>query len=216
MRVLPVRTDEQIAAALSSIVEQLRSDGLIAYPTETVYGIGGAVTERAVERLRALKRREEHKPFLVLVPDPDRAPGVQWTAAARAIAQRFWPGPLTLALPAVPNAFPAGIIAEDGRVALRASPHRVVRAINEEFGPITSTSANAPGTVPARDAAAAIAALEALGADDVLVLDGGELPHSEASTIVAVDDHTARVLRAGVITADDLRNELSGIGIDVG
>jgi L-threonylcarbamoyladenylate synthase len=210
------RTDEEIAAAMPDVLEHLARDGLIAYPTETVYGFGGAVTARAASALRQLKRREPFKPFLLLLSRPDQAPGVQWTTSARAVAARFWPGPLTLALPAVPDAFPEGIISTDGLVALRASPHPVVRAVTAAWrGAITSTSANAPGRLPARSCAQVMSALEELGAEDVMVLDGGELPESASSTIVAVENHTVRVLRPGAIGPDELRNQLSGIGIHV-
>ncbi|HEX6306910.1 MAG TPA: L-threonylcarbamoyladenylate synthase [Longimicrobiales bacterium] len=209
-------TRSEIEVALPAVLEQLRSDGLIAYPTETVYGFGGAVSAGAVRRLRELKRREPHRPFLLLVSTPDQAPGVQWSAASRAVARRFWPGPLTLALHAVPNAFPEGIISPEGTVALRASPHPFVQALTAAWGaPITSTSANTPGLPPARDVEGVVAALDALGAQDVLVLDGGQLPESAASTIIAFDDHSVRVLRAGATSTAELRNELSGIGIHV-
>lgn len=216
MTPLFVRTAAEIAAALPRVLAHLESDRLIAYPTETVYGFGGAITPLAMAALRELKQREAVKPFLLLVYAPDQAPGVQWTEASRAIALRFWPGPLTLALPAERGAFPEGVISRDGTVALRASPHPFVRALTAAWGgPISSTSANAPRTRPARDCPAVLAALQALDAADVLVLDGGELPESASSTILAVEDHTARVLRAGAVATEDLRNQLSGIGIDV-
>lgn len=216
MRTIRVRDSAELEAALPVVLAHLRRDGLIAYPTETVYGFGGAVTARASERLRALKRRDPLKPFLLLVAGPDQAPGVQWTDASRAVARLFWPGPLTLALPAVPDAFPPGIISADGTVALRASPHALVRSLTTALGgPITSTSANAPGRPPARDADTVVAALVELGVEDVLVLDGGRLPDSESSTIVGVDARTVRVLRAGAVGLDDLRNKLSGVGIHV-
>jgi L-threonylcarbamoyladenylate synthase len=210
------RTDAEITAALPRVVSHLESDGLIAYPTETVYGFGGAVTAASAAALRTLKSRELIKPFLLLIAEPDQAPGVQWTAASRAIARLFWPGPLTLALPAEPGTYPEGIISNDGIIALRASPHPFVRAITAAWGgAITSTSANAPGSRPARTGEEVAAALQALDATDVLVIDGGTLPPSQSSTILAVEDHTARVLRPGAISTEDLRNQLSGIGIDV-
>lgn len=216
MTTLPVRTADEIAAALPVVLDHLGRDGLIAYPTETVYGFGGAVTSAAVAALRELKRREPLKSFLLLVDDPAQVPGVHWSNASRAIASRFWPGPLTLALPAEQGTFPEGIISAEGVVALRASPHPFVRALTRAWGgAITSTSANAPGSPPARDAAAVVAALQALDARAVLVLDGGTLPESPSSTILAVEDHTARILRAGAVATEDLRNQLSGIGIDV-
>lgn len=210
------RTDDEIAAALPQLLQHVREHGLIAYPTETVYGFGGAATPQATAALRRLKHRSTAKPFLLLVGGPDQAPGVQWTDASRAIARLFWPGPLTLVLPADPDAFPAGIAAEDGTVALRASPHRFVRTLTRALGgAITSTSANAPGHPPARDADEAQEAVSVLGADNVLIVDGGLLPESRPSTILAVSGDRARVIRSGAIALDVLRNQLSGIGVDV-
>ena len=216
MKRLLVQTSDQIEAALPAILAHLAEDGLIGYPTETVYGFGGGTSHAAAAALRALKSREQLKPFLLLVTSPDQAPGVQWSESARAIAALYWPGPLTIALPARSGAFPEGIIGIDGTVALRASPHPFVRRLLEaRRAPITSTSANAPGTRPARSAEEVIAALDALDARHVLVLDGGTLPESASSTIVAVEDRTARILREGAIPTEQLRHQLSGIGIDV-
>lgn len=216
MTTLPVRTAAEISAALPRVLTHLATDRLLAYPTETVYGFGGAVTVAAAAALRALKRRELARPFLLLVSGPQQAPGVQWTDTSRAVAQRCWPGPLTLALPAGPDGFPEGVVSREGIIALRASPHPLVRALTAAWGgPITSTSANAPGSAPARNADEVHAALNELGARDVLVLDGGTLPQSAPSTILAVEDHTARVLRAGALGVEDLRNQLSGVGVDV-
>jgi L-threonylcarbamoyladenylate synthase len=213
---LDVRTDAGIAAALPQVLQHLAGDGLIAYPTETVYGFGGATTARATAALRHLKRRDPLKPFLLLVSGPDQAPGVQWNAVSRSLAERFWPGPLTLELPAERNAFEEGIAASDGTVALRASPHPFVQAVTAAFtGPITSSSANVPGSPAARDCGSVLEALQALDARNVLVLDGGELPVSDSSTIVAVGGNAVRVVRAGAIAVEDLRVHLSGIGIDV-
>ncbi|MEX0907691.1 MAG: L-threonylcarbamoyladenylate synthase [Gemmatimonadota bacterium] len=217
MNVLPFTTPNEIREALPQVVRHLEADGLLAYPTETVYGFGGAATTRAAAALRRLKQREPGKPFLLLVEGPRQAPGVRWTDAALTLARLFWPGPLTLVLPARPRAFPAGVRAVDGTVALRASPHPAVRAILAAAGaPLTSSSANAPRRPPALDAAGVAAALAALNAVDVLVLDGGRLPPSRPSTIVACTDATVRVLREGAIDRVELLNRLEGTGIHVG
>jgi L-threonylcarbamoyladenylate synthase len=212
---LPVRTPAQVSAALPHVLEHLAADRLIAYPTETVYGFGGAITPAAAQRLRDLKRREAVKPFLLLIHSPEQVAGVQWDETARALAARLWPGPVTLVLAAAADAFPEGIVAADGTVAVRASPHPLVAALTAVAGPITSTSANAPGTSPARAAAEVDRALYSLGAKDVLVLDGGELPESAPSTILAVSDGRARIVRAGAVSGDQLRERLAGTGIDV-
>ena len=216
MRRLPFRTDSERAASLPEVLEHLRQDRIIAYPTETVYGFGGRITAAATARLRELKRREAARPFLLLVHHAGQAPEMQWNDTAHTLARLFWPGPLTIALPAVGGALPVGIVSAAGYVAVRASPHRAPLAIGDALGEgITSTSANAPGEPPARHAAEVTRALEALEAEDVLVLDGGELPPSAPSTVVECGDGRIRLLRAGAITPDALREQLLGSGIDV-
>lgn len=206
MHVLPFRTPAEIAAALPGVVDHLRAGGVIAYPTETVYGFGCVVRPDAVARLIALKRRGEERPFLLLVAGAEQLAMLEWTSAARALAGAFWPGPLTLALAAPAGAFPPGVRSPDGTVAVRASPHSGVQAMLRALGEaITSTSANAPGEAPARDARGVEAALALLDGGDVLVLDGGELPPSAPSTIVDASVSPPRVVRAGAVPIQKLR-----------
>lgn len=206
MHVLPFRTPAEIAAALPGVVDHLRAGGVIAYPTETVYGFGCAVRPDAVARLIALKRRAEERPFLLLVAGAEQLSMLAWTPSARALAAAFWPGPLTLALAAPAGAFPPGVRSPDGTVAVRASPHSGVQALLRALGEaITSTSANAPGEAPARDAPGVEAALALLDGGDVLVLDGGELPPSAPSTIVDASVSPPRVVRAGAVPILKLR-----------
>jgi L-threonylcarbamoyladenylate synthase len=213
---VPFATSSEIEAGLPHALAQLRADGLLAYPTETVYGFGGAASSAAAAALRQLKRREPFKPFLLLVENVDQAPGVQWSPTSRQVAELFWPGPLTLVLRAVAGAFPEGIRADDGTVALRASPHPGAQALVRAWGaPLTSSSANTPGRPPARSAAEVDDALQTLGAGDVLVLDGGVLPRSAPSTIVSCRDGVVRVLRQGAISAAALQRRLQGTGIHV-
>lgn len=215
MTILPFRTEQERRVALPAVVAHLRADRLIAYPTETVYGLGGAAAPAAVAALQDLKGRDPTRPFLLLIRQPDQAPTMQWNDTARLLARHFWPGPLTIAVPAVAG-LPAGIVSEDGLVAVRSSPHEGVQAIVDAFGaPVTSTSANAPGAAPAMSAAGVVAALEALGGRDVLVLDGGALPTSAPSTVVRCDDGRVHVLRAGAITVAELRDRLRESRIDV-
>jgi L-threonylcarbamoyladenylate synthase len=214
--IVPFRSSVDIDAALPRIVDHLRADRLIAYPTETVYGFGGAVTNDAAARLQALKQREAHKPFLLLITDLAQVRGIAWPEAARVLAGHFWPGPLTLAVPAGGRSFPPGVVSPDGMVALRATPHDAMRRLIERLdAPITSSSANAPGQPAARTAAEAAAALRELEATDVLLLDGGELPPSAPSTVVACAGDRVRIVRAGVITREELLQRLPGTGIDV-
>ncbi len=212
-RRIAFRTSAERALHAEAVADHLRAGGLIAYPTETVYGFGCALLPEALARLAAVKAREGVRPFLLLVADPDELPEVTWTEAARRLAAAFWPGPLTLALSVRPGTLPTEVVSPAGTVAVRISPHEAVRAILGALRqPITSTSANLSGAAPAGDANAAAAAAVAAGASDlVLVVDGGPLPPSAPSTLVDCAREPARVLRVGAVTVAALRTVLPEI-----
>jgi L-threonylcarbamoyladenylate synthase len=191
----------------AEIVAHLRGGGLIAYPTETVYGFGCLLRDDALSALARLKGRDEEKPFLLLVRDRADLEGVRWTDSARRLADAFWPGPLTMALAAESGHFPAAVLSRAGAVAVRLSPHAGVQAILESArGLLTSTSANRAGRPPALDADEAASVVEQLGAvERVLVVDGGRLAPSSPSTVVDCSGEPPRVLRAGAITMNALR-----------
>lgn len=215
MEVLPYRTPSEQEAALGHAARHLGEGGLIAYPTETVYGFGGSVAPASLDALVRLKRRDTRRPFLLLVADADLLEGLAWTAAARALASAFWPGPLTLALRAAEGAFPAQVRSPDGTVALRVTGHTGLRRLLRVFErPITSTSANLPGEEPARDADAVRAVVRAAHpAGAMLLLDGGPLPASLPSTIVDCGTDRPRLLREGAITREDLLTVVHDIAI---
>ncbi len=218
-RIIPCRHGLLPVGELREVGRHLRSGGLLAYPTETVYGLGGLVEEDPLRALAALKRRDADKPFLLLLPDPRGAPGLVWNRCARKLAERLWPGPLTLVLPDPGRVFPARVRGGNGGVAVRMSPAPVARQILDEVGaPITSTSANPPGGTPARSGKAAWEAARALDADERLwVVDTDELPPAPASTIVDCTGRDPVVLRAGALDLADLREicPLAGEDADV-
>lgn len=201
MRTLPYAVPGERAAAARSLTAHLRADGIIAYPTETVYGLGCALRPAALERLAAFKG---DRPFLLLVAGPEAVPGLEWSDAALKLAEAFWPGPLTLALTPGTGVFPPQVVGPDGAVAVRVSPHPAVRdLLTAARGPVTSTSANRPGEPPARTAAEAAEAAGSLA--DLLVLDGGALPPALPSTIVRCGPGRVRILREGVIDRETLQ-----------
>lgn len=204
MKRLPFTTPVQVRQALDEIAAHLSDGGLIAYPTETVYGFGGLVRDDALLSLSALKSRDESKPFLVLVRTADDIAGVQWTPSARRLAERFWPGALSIAL-CVDGEFPTRILSDEGTVAIRATPHEGIRTLLERLGePLTSTSANLPRSAPATNADQVEHVLRELEREDVMILDGGELPPSASSTLVDCSTDPPRVLREGAITTEAL------------
>ncbi len=210
----PVLPDE----ARRRVAEHLAAGGVLAYPTETVYGFGAAADGAGVAAVARLKGRDPSKPFLVLLPDPDHARRLAWTVEARELADVFWPGALTLVLADPLEVFPPGIRSPEGTVAVRVSPHPVARALVEAMGgPVISTSVNEPGRPSARSGDEAAAVGRALGAGDgLLVLDAGTLPESAPSTIVDCSRTGARVLREGSVPLGRLRCVLPHVGGPVG
>jgi L-threonylcarbamoyladenylate synthase len=199
-------TPDDVMAAVPQVIEHLKRHGAIAYPTETVYGFGGLVTQPALKRVAQLKSRGENKPFLLLLSNPAQCAGLEWNEDARKLAQQFWPGPLTLALRATSGEFPAQVVSATQTVAVRETPHHGLRSLLDGLGePITSSSANLPRREPAADANAVAEILRELGADDVLLLDGGQLPPASPSTLVDCSVHPVRVLRVGGIPVAKLR-----------
>jgi L-threonylcarbamoyladenylate synthase len=186
------------AAAIALAARALARGELVAFPTETYYGLGAdARSPVALARLLAAKGREAARGISLIV---DGEAGLAEVAArvparARALIAAHWPGPLTLVLPARPEL--AEALRPGGWVAVRVSPHPVAQALVRALGgPVTATSANRAGEPPPTSAAAARAAL----GPDVLVLDGGETPGGPPSTIARVeDDGRVTVLRAGAI-----------------
>lgn len=208
MRKEPVRLDvrEEPKAWLGRAAAHVRAGGLLAYPTETVYGLGGGISEGAVADLRALKSREPTKPFLLLVPSRAAVGELRWTPAAEELARVFWPGALTLVLADPLGIFPPWV-SEPGKraVGVRVSPHPVVVRLVAEVGPLTSTSLNAPGERPAASGAEAVEVVRRLGGRDVLVLDAGRLPPSGPSTVVDCTGEEPVVVREGSISIHRLR-----------
>ena len=213
IHVVPFTSPAQQAAVVDRVAAHLRAGGLIACPTETVYGFGCALQADALDRLAMLKRRTAGKPFLILVREARDVHGIEWSNEALALAAAFWPGPLTLAVRVKPDTFPGRVVSEDGTVAIRATSHHGLRRVLEALnGPITSTSANAPGGRPARSVREVRAVLDEVDAPGLLVLDGGTLPVSRPSTIVDATVRPPRVLRAGAIDPADLAEIVHGIG----
>jgi L-threonylcarbamoyladenylate synthase len=206
---LPFVTDAEVTAALQPTVTHLRAGGLLAYPTETVYGLGSRPHEPDVRALAELKGRAAGKPFLLLVASRAmaEAQGIAFNESANALARAFWPGPLTLVLPGGSGRLPDLLRGPEGGIAVRWTSHphiaRLVVALGE---PLTSTSANLPGAAPSPGAAAILRDFATAVRDGVLlVLDGGVLGNRPPSTVVDCTGRTPRVIRAGAISLAELR-----------
>jgi L-threonylcarbamoyladenylate synthase len=206
-RILRVGSQSIAPDLLGEVVSHLRRGGLVAMPTETVYGFGGTLTEKPLTELQRLKGRGGEKPFLILVPDESSVSELDWNPPARELAQVFWPGALTLVLRDDHGRFPTGVRSPEGTVAVRQTPHPVARRLVEAVGePLVSTSANPAGGRPALSGSEALAAATSVRAGSGLwILDAGTLEPSEPSTIVDCTGSRPTVLRVGSIPVDRLR-----------
>ena len=180
-------------AALAEAAAVLRAGGLVAFPTETVYGLGADATNpKAVERLNQVKGRPPEKPYsLHLASARDVVRFVpEVPPLARRLMERFWPGPLTVVLPG-----------KDGKtVGFRLPDHPVERAFLKACGvPVAAPSANRSGSPPPTDAQEVLAALD--GAVDCL-LDGGPTRFGRESTVVEVVGGRVEIRREGAISKD--------------
>jgi L-threonylcarbamoyladenylate synthase len=212
---LNVRGEAPDPPVLAEVARFLHGGGVIAMPTETVYGFGCALLEGPIQRIQAMKGRSPDRPFLVLVPSRQTVTELAWTPEAEELARVFWPGALTLVLRDTRRAFPPGVRSPRGSVAVRVSPHPVARGLLENLGgPITSTSANPSGDPPALTALEAReAAVAADAGGEVWVLDGGPLEPSLASTIVDFSGPEPFVSRIGAIPPERLRCVLPDIHV---
>lgn len=206
---IPFRTPDEIQRAIPDVVVHLVKNGLIAYPTETVYGFGSTAAAPSVAKLAALKGREPGKPFLLLVSDLGmlRGVGLRLTDTAERLAAAYWPGPLTMVLPGGEGLLPAVLRGPEGGVAVRWTSHTGIAALISSLGsPITSTSANRPRQHPAlsgREVAESFADAEASG--ELMILDAGNLQPSPPSTLVDCTGMRPRVIRVGALSPDRLR-----------
>lgn len=188
----------------------LQRGEVVAFPTDTVYGIGAhAMQPAAVERLYTIKERPRDKAIPLLIPTLDALPAVAASipAAARALAERFWPGALTVVLrraAAVPDAVTAG----GETVAVRVPDHPVTAALLAALdAPLAATSANLSGR-PAPDTAQGV--LDQLAGRIALLIDGGTCPGGVASTVVDLTVSPPRILRHGGIPEAAIQNALGG------
>lgn len=196
------------AKGLGAAAKLLAAGGLVAFPTETVYGLGAdARSDAAVAGIYAAKERPSFNPLIVHVPDVETARRYAvFTPEAEALAARFWPGPLTLVLPLRPDAGISTLVTAGLQsVALRVPAHPVARALLRAFdGPLAAPSANPSGRISPTTAQHVIAGLAGrIGG----VVDGGACGVGVESTIVALLDAPA-MLRAGGLAIEEVEAAL--------
>jgi len=190
---------------ISEAARLLRTGELVAFPTETVYGLGAdATNDRAVAEIFAAKGRPRFNPLIVHVPDAAAARGLaSFDARAERVAERFWPGPLSLVLPRSPKC-PVSLLASAGldTLAIRMPSHPLALALLRETGrPLAAPSANRSGRVSPTTAAHV---LEELGGRIAAILDGGPCSVGIESTVLDLSGPAPALLRPGAVTREEL------------
>jgi L-threonylcarbamoyladenylate synthase len=186
--------------ALRTALDILRHGGLVAFPTDTVYGVGAmAFDPAAVERIYAAKGRDAAKALPILLADQDRLTEVadEIGPDARRLAETFWPGPLTIVVrkrDVVPEA-----VSEGGTIGVRVPAHPVALELLSAGGPLATTSANLSG---APDSMTADEVAAALGDRIDLIVDGGRAPGGKPSTVVDCTVSPPTLLREGPVSMD--------------
>jgi len=194
---------------LADGIAALKTGELVVYPTETLYGIGAdPLSAAALQRLFAVKHREPGNPVGLIASDATTAFffAREIPHAARRLADYFWPGPLTIVVPAREGT-PPELVGDDGGVGVRVSPHPVARALAAGLGrPITATSANPAGMPTVATLAEARATF---GAKVKVYLEGGLLAGAAPSTVVTIDATGWRLIRPGAISERELAAALA-------
>ncbi len=213
MPTLRVDPDAPDPEAIARAADVLQRGGLVAFPTETVYGLGAdALRPEAVARIFAAKGRPSYNPLIVHVADAADARRLarEWPEEAERLAAAFWPGPLTLVLPkaeGVPDEVTAGLPS----VALRVPAHPVARALLRAAGvPVAAPSANRSTEVSPTTAEHVE---RSLGDRVELVLDGGPTPVGIESTVVSLAAGVPTLLRPGTVSVEALRAVLGTVAV---
>ena len=198
-KIIQARNPETISTA-QEIIQQ---GGVIAFPTDTVYGVGvSAFNNQAILKLYDLKKRSKKKAIPILIAEPSE---INHLAALRSpecqrLMDRFWPGPLTLVLQGKDTLPPA--LSPESTVGIRIPASSFTRELLRATGPLAATSANISGKPSARTAADVIEQI-AQGID--LIIDGGKTPSKGSSTVVDCTTERLHILRQGPIPADELK-----------
>jgi L-threonylcarbamoyladenylate synthase len=202
--ILRVDAERPEEAAIARAAEIVRGGGLVAFPTETVYGLGAnALDAEAVARIFAAKGRPATNPLIVHVPETEAARAVvaAWPETAARLAARFWPGPLTLVLPRQ-EAIPAIVTAGGPTVAVRVPAHPVAQALLRAAGvPIAAPSANRSMRLSPTRAAHV---RQDLSGRIALILDGGPTAGGLESTVLDLTTTPPRLLRPGLVTPAEI------------
>ncbi len=204
MKVLKINPDRPEKELIELAVGALRNDGIMVYPTDTLYGLGcNALSGKAIKKVYSAKGRDFNKPLSVAFHSLEQAKDyVQFSPIALKLAKKFLPGPLTIILPKK-HEFPKELNSGMKNVGIRIPDSKIALEIIKEFGyPITATSANISGE---NDPVTAGDVAKQIGDKVDLIVDGGKCKLSKPSTIIDVTNKKIKIIREGVINKSMLK-----------
>lgn len=212
MKIDPSHTD---MAMISEIVRIIKAGGVIAYPTETFYGLGAdGENEQAVEKVFLIKGRDFKNPISLIIGDRKDLTGLvgNITDAAQRLMDEFWPGGITLVFTASPDISPR-LTGGTGKIGIRISSHPIASILAKTFShPITATSANLSGEGECSSAGEVI---QRLGNRIDAVVDGGPTPGKGGTTILDVSVHPPLIIREGIIPTSLIRDTFRRMSITI-
>lgn len=205
-------TSEDIDIVAPIVLESIANNGIIAYPTETVYGLGGGIDSLSLDNLTAYKGRDADKRYLLVISNPEmlKQLHVEIPMEAEILVKAFWPSALTIVFKVQESKrhlIDSRLLGENGGIAVRQTGHKLLRKLIDRIGgPITSTSANSSGQVSARsiDEIQTLPKLDTRG-NPVHLLDGGTLPPSKSSTIVDCSGPNPVLIREGAVALESIK-----------
>lgn len=188
---------------IPEIADQLKKGKTIVYPTETCYGLGcDASNQAAVDKIFEIKKRDKHKPLLVIAHDPAvMMKYVEWNPILDDLAEKYWPGPLTIVARAKENSGLArGVVADDNTIAFRITAHSLATELCEALDkPLVSTSANIASMDNPYDIEHVVDMFKNNETQPDVLIDAGVLPYQTPSTIIKIRNGEVEVIRQGQI-----------------
>lgn len=210
-KILKINPEKPQLELLQIGAEIILKDGVIGYPTETVYGLGAnAFNETAVEKVFQLKGRERNKPILIIASNIEQVKSlvVSFPVKAAALARAFWPGPLTMVLKAGSH-LSRLLLGGGDQIGIRIPGNEICRELLKLCGvPITSTSANISGQ---KNPISAREVVENFGNKLDLIIDGGKSLSRIPSTVVAVEQDTVKLIREGAISKFEIEQAIGNL-----
>lgn len=209
---LSLQSLQQADEAAEHVIRHLSSHGVIAYPTETVYGLGSAIDTASLDNLEKTKQRSPDKRYLLVISNTEMLKDlhVEIPMECEILVKAFWPGAITIVFPAAPEAtkkLDPRLISDSGGIAVRQTAHKPLRKLIDRIGiPITSTSLNSPIGSEGQEFGEVVRFIsQTSNTESIMTLNGGTLASSAPSTIIDCSGRAPTVVREGAVSLEQIR-----------